>query len=182
MRKLKVKSILGIALMLGLFLLGGTIFLKGIGAEPVYFDLDYSSSGPIDVREGDDQGWVDAEIVEGAVYLLGYLLDDDGNEIGYVNITGGVRLESDGRYYVYGSADAGTFGDYGGTADVSGQLLDRPVAHDANPNGTVDLGPWGHAGAWDSFYSDELPSGSASGQAELTVDCVTISIGLDISG
>lgn len=180
MQKFKVENTLGIALMFGLFLLVGTIFIKGIDAEPVYFDLDYSSSGPIDVT--DAEGWVDAEIMEGAVYLLGYLLDDDDNEIGYVNITGGVRLESDGRYYVYGSADAGTFGDYGGTADVSGQLLDRPVAHDANPNGTVNLGPWGHAGAWDSFYSDDLPSGSASGQAELTVDCVTISIELDISG
>jgi hypothetical protein len=168
---MKKKKHFAIALVLGLFLLGGIITINTISADPVRrpFD-DYETNKRKNIT--DSYLDLDFENVNFSLYLVGYLLDDDDNSLGYVNITGGFRLEPDGRYYVYGSAFAETASDVDGRALASGKLAGR---------GEVVDGPnWNeYASAWDAFYTDNFPVGSGKAYAELTVDGATIWISID---
>ncbi len=166
MRNIKVKNHFVIALVLGLFLLGGIITINTISADPERRLFEkYDTNKPKNIT--DSYLDLDFENVNFSLYLLGYLLDDDKNSLGFVNITGGFWLEPDGRYYVYGSAFAETASDVDGEASASGELFGR---------GEVVDGPnWNeYASAWDAFHTNNFPAGFGKAKAELTVDGVTI--------
>ena len=173
MRSMKMKSYFTIAVVLGVFLIGGTIIIKAISAAPVCFDLsdeDFEADDGVTIES--KEVCVDFANENFSLYLLGYIYDDDDKCLGYVNITGGLWREPDGRYYVYGSACSDTASDVDGWAYASGELAGR---------GEVVDGPnWNcHASAWDAFRTNDFPSGAANGHAEITVDCVTYSISID---
>ena len=137
MFNVKSNNRIAIALIFAVFLLGSTIIINAISADAQCFEFnDFEQSGPVDIESNE----ICADFVNQnfSLYILGYLLDDDGNSIGYVNLSGGFYLEPDGRYRVYGSADAGTFGDVQGWATASGELAGRGEVVDAG---------WNHASA-----------------------------------
>ena len=168
MRIMIAKNHRAIALVLGIFLLGGIIIINTINANPVRIELpsnyfQTNMSGAVTDSYAD----LDAANENYSIYLLAVLLDENNTKLGYVGITGGIQRQSDGRYYVYGSASAETYGDIEGVAFAKGQLPGREEV--------VDGPHWNrYASAWDAYHSDVFPSGSGSGKAELTVNDVTI--------
>lgn len=166
MRNMKMKSYFTIAVVLGVFLIGSTIIIKAISAAPVCFDL------PDEYFKADNRVTIESKDVcfdfaneHYSIYLIGYIYDEDGNSLGYVNITGGYWRAAPGRYYVYGSTSSNTASDVDGWAYGSGELPGR---------GEVVDGPnWNsYASAWDAFYTEDPPSGTGKGYASITVNGV----------
>lgn len=158
-----------IALICGIFLLGSTIIINALRADAQCFEFnDFDQGGPVDIESNE----ICADFVNEnfSLYILGHLIDD-GNKLGYVNLTGGFYRQADSRFFVYGSACAGTFGDVQGWAEASGELAGRGEVADAG---------WNSASTWDSFVVDNFPGAiGGNGTAKLTVDGVTIWISID---
>ena len=162
----KANNKFAIALICGIFLLVSTIIINAYRADAQCFDFnDFVEEGPVEIESS--QVCVDFVNEDFSLYILGHLLDD-GNKLGYVNLTGGFYRQADGRFFVYGSACAGTFGDVQGWAEASGELAGRGEVVDAG---------WNSASVWDGFVVDNFPGAiGGNGSAELTVDDVTIRI------
>lgn len=172
MRNMKMKSYFTIAVVLGVFLIGGTIIINANNADQVCINLnddDFTASDGVTIES--KKVCFDPANEHYSLYLLGYVYDDD-NYLGYVNISGGFWRQEDGRYYVYGSACSDTASDVDGWAYGTGELAGR---------GEVVDGPnWSnYASAWDAFTTDDFPSGAGNGYAEITVDGVKYSISID---
>lgn len=176
-----------IVAILGVFLLGGVIIINTISAAPIEFDgIDlgiFEIGGSIDGEEvekmkgiphrvEDKTIYIDPENKHHRIYFVVYLLDDDDNYLGFVQITGGVELQEDGRYYVYGSSFADTATDVDGLTFAQGQLAGRDKQTDGPHRDR-------YASAWDAFHRVGFPAGSGNGRAELTVGDVTMWISVD---
>lgn len=166
----KANNKIAITLICAIFLLGSTIIINAIRADAVCIDFDnFDQEGPVEIESSKLCGDVVNENF--SLYILGYYFDDDRNKLGYVNISGGFYLQADGRYFVYGSACSGTFGDVQGWAEASGELAGRGEVVDAG---------WNSAAAWDAFVNDNFPAAmNVKGEATLTVGEITISISVD---
>lgn len=95
MKIIKSRNKIVIALIFGAFLLCSAIIMNAINASAEIIEFnDFSQGGPIDIT--DNYISLDFENFDFSLYLLGYLLDDNDNALGYVNICGGIQLQEDG--------------------------------------------------------------------------------------
>lgn len=102
MRKIKSKTRLAIALLIGGFVLASMMLSKAIGAPRI------STSASADLKEKYENVFVDVENRAAAVWLNGYMHDKNGNRIGYVGIYAGLSVYTDANQQLvaYYYADA----------------------------------------------------------------------------
>ena len=102
MRKIKSKTRLAIALLIGGFVLASMMLSKAIGAPRI------STSASADLKEKYENVFVDVENRAAAVWLNGYMHDKNGNRIGYVSIYAGLSVYEDANQQLvaYYYADA----------------------------------------------------------------------------
>lgn len=203
MRNIKIRNNLSIALLLliGLFVIGGIMVETAIGngdcfhpVPGVDVEICITREGPLE-NEGQmdevGQDWdIDWENMSAWLYVTGYRVDDDGNTLGCVTVSGGACIieDEDGNWKVNYYATASSFllfADQGvATAWVELPGRDRV---DHAPNGDpmqVGGGNERFAGAWDNHTINFNNAGgrTAEASATLEIDDVEIEVGYSVTG
>lgn len=80
MRKIKFRTSLAIALLISGFVLASLMLSKAIGAPQV------TTSASPDLKEKYENVFVDEDNRTAAVWLSGYMHDENGNRVGHVGI------------------------------------------------------------------------------------------------
>ena len=180
MRKLKSKALLTIALLLvGGFVLGGVVLSTAVGN--VEFQLD----GPLANLNWDPgAGWDNANLVA-SCYAMADYLDDDGNIIATLSVSG--SRSPSGENHVSYSASASAYG-ANGSANAWVQVPGKGITHDQGGAGD-DPVDWNDPNlpdgmsAWDSCVRNKHGVGlrSMSASAALSANGARVRVGFTAS-
>lgn len=191
---------LAIALLIGMFILGGTLLNIAIGQDDPNFDRTiYFDEFGNEVEEEDavvtlnlvadafggttDSGHsIDIAGESASVSISGERIVD-GVTIGSISISGGVYAYTDDTFCYYGSAYSIINGDNTGKANawvrINGEQLDH-----SRGRGDVDVGGYypSHVSAWHLIEQDNLGGNNVSAGAALGFQGVRVNVRFDVSG
>ena len=192
---------LAIALLIGMFILGGTLLNIAIGQDDPNFDRTiYFDEFGNEVEEEDavvtlnlvadafggttDSGHsIDPIGGSASVYVSGERIVD-GVTIGSVSISGGVYAYTDDTFCYYGSAYSSINGDNTGKANAWVRINGEQPVHSRGTTGAVDVGGYypSHVSAWHLIEQDNLGGNNVRAGAALRFDHVRVRVEFEVSG
>lgn len=201
MRKNQIGIQLALALLVGVFILGGVLFNIAIGEDDPNFEKTiYFDAFGNEVEEGDavaslylfagnfggttDHSYtVNPAGKSASVYISGERIVD-GVSIGSVSISGGVYAYTDDTLCYYADAYSSINGDNTGRGNAWVRINGQQPDHSRGGRGDVDLGGYypSYVSAWHLIEKENPGGNTVRAGAKLRFDRVAVRVEFEASG